>query len=159
LALDSAAWHDNDVAGAVGIEAGGMIRDYRGALVGERPLEMEMLGPGDYIGASEVKALAAGGLLLGGFKSFGMHFPKHHIFPTALKHEFSSRGINIDHHLIRLPLPVHQAIHHGRSGGPWNQAWKEFFEGNRNANAEDIYKYAGELFHRFGLPGGPIIKK
>jgi hypothetical protein len=47
-------WH-----GQVAFSTGGVIRDYRGGIIGERPIEMQMLGPLDAIGAGEFKAGAA----------------------------------------------------------------------------------------------------
>jgi RHS repeat-associated protein len=45
--------------GQAAFSIGGVIRDYRGGIIGERPIEMQMLGPLDMIGVGEVKAGAA----------------------------------------------------------------------------------------------------
>ena len=54
--------------GRLAFDTAGVIRDKRGEIIGERPIEMQMLGPLDYIGAGEIKA---GGLILGGLKNIG----------------------------------------------------------------------------------------
>ncbi|MGE0887717.1 MAG: DUF2380 domain-containing protein [Blastocatellales bacterium] len=137
----------------------GVIRNATGGIIGERGLEMQMLGPLDYIGVGEAKVLAAGGVLLlkGGALSFGKLFPKHHIFPQALRAVFKNAGINIDDYAIRIPKALHDSIH-GHRGGPWVNAWREFFKQNPNATAEEIHKYAGKLLYEFQIPGGPIIR-
>jgi RHS repeat-associated protein len=61
-----ADWHwsmQGDLAihsGELVVSTGGVIRDFDGSIIGERPIEMEMLGPVDAIGAGELKAGAAG---------------------------------------------------------------------------------------------------
>ncbi|HMX24700.1 MAG TPA: DUF2380 domain-containing protein [Blastocatellia bacterium] len=143
--------------GQLAFEIGGVIREGTGGIIGERPIEMNMLGPLDYIGTGEAKILASGGvLLLKGGLSFGKLFPKHHIFPQALRGVFRNAGINIDNYTIRLSRALHQSIH-GNRGGPWVNAWREFFRQNPNATAEEIYKQAGKMLYDFQIPGGPII--
>jgi hypothetical protein len=47
----------------------GVLRDYNGILIGERPIEMQMLGPLDYMSAGQLKAgLAIGVIAIGGLK-------------------------------------------------------------------------------------------
>jgi RHS repeat-associated protein len=60
-------WHLTRLLGSPGIWKGelafdggsGVIRDFNGGIIGERPIEMQMLGPLDYIGVGEIKAGAA----------------------------------------------------------------------------------------------------
>ncbi|MEJ2601210.1 MAG: DUF2380 domain-containing protein [Anaerolineales bacterium] len=82
-----------------------------------------------------------------------INYPWHHIFPqeAELAARFANAGIDIDKHLVELPLEIHKKIHRGPGGGLWNEAWKAFFEIHPNANAQDIYKYAGWLIHEFSL--------
>jgi RHS repeat-associated protein len=57
--------------GMLGVDTSGVLRDFNGNIItgGEQPIEMQMLGPLDYIGVGEFKAgLAVGGLLFGGIK-------------------------------------------------------------------------------------------
>ncbi|NMO22610.1 TIGR02269 family lipoprotein [Pyxidicoccus fallax] len=83
---------------------------------------------------------------------------KHHIFPQepGLKSWFESRGINIHKETMLLDLETHHRIHKGPTGGPWNQAWRNFQEAHRGATQEEMYRYARELIIRFDLIG-PIL--
>ncbi|RKI00654.1 DUF2380 domain-containing protein, partial [Corallococcus sp. AB030] len=69
----------------------------------------------------------------------------------------------------RPPRTAPPAIPHGTSlagrlhsngpkGGMWNEAWRDFKRKNNGAQAEEIFKHAGELIYRFQLLGGPIEK-
>jgi hypothetical protein len=55
-------WHQTQIVGRPAIWKGelvfdsGVLRDFNGHIISERPLEMQMLGPLDYIGAGEIKA-------------------------------------------------------------------------------------------------------
>ena len=65
--------------------------------------------------------------------------------------------MKIHNYTMPIPRDLHQRIHRGgERGGAWNEAWRDFMEARPNARPEDIYKYAGELIHRFQLMGGPI---
>ncbi|WNZ62534.1 TIGR02269 family lipoprotein [Myxococcus sp. MxC21-1] len=84
---------------------------------------------------------------------------KHHIFPQAedLARWFEGQGVKIHSYTMPIPRDVHRRIHGPLgNGGAWNKAWREFRDRNRNASAEEIFKHAGELIHRFELIGGPI---
>jgi RHS repeat-associated protein len=81
---------------------------------------------------------------------------RHHLFPQRpdLAREFARRGINIHNYTIRIPRSIHEQLHRGGPrGGAWNAAWEDFFNANPSASAEDVFRYAGELFHRFQLGG------
>jgi hypothetical protein len=73
-------WHQTQLLGSPGIWKGelgfdggsGVIRDFNGGIIGERPIEMQMLGPGDLIGAGEFKAGAAGLATVLGFSRIGL---------------------------------------------------------------------------------------
>jgi RHS repeat-associated protein len=65
-------WYRTRFLGSPGIWKGelafdggsGVIRDFNGGIIGERPIEMQMLGPLDYIGVGEIKAgIAVAGVL------------------------------------------------------------------------------------------------
>ncbi|QSQ21029.1 TIGR02269 family lipoprotein [Pyxidicoccus parkwayensis] len=84
---------------------------------------------------------------------------KHHIFPRAedLALWFERQGVKIHNYTMPIPLHVHRRIHGGDGrGGAWNRAWREFKTKNDNASPTEIFKFAGELIHRFELIGGPI---
>ncbi|HZH74996.1 MAG TPA: TIGR02269 family lipoprotein [Archangium sp.] len=85
---------------------------------------------------------------------------RHHIFPQAqeLREWFHRQGVaDIHQFTLLIPEHVHIRIHSGGPrGGLWNRAWTEFKEANRNAPADAIYRYAGELIFRFQLTG-PVI--
>ncbi len=51
---------------------------------------------------------------------------RHHIFPVAFKEWFRIRGINIHEETMLLEEHVHQDIHRGPKGGPWNEAWRQY---------------------------------
>jgi hypothetical protein len=53
--------------GMLGVDTGGVLRDFNGNIItgGERPIEMQMLGPADYLGAGEFKAGASLAAALG----------------------------------------------------------------------------------------------
>jgi uncharacterized lipoprotein (TIGR02269 family) len=88
-------------------------------------------------------------------------FPWHHIFPQRadLAKKFLAQNIDIHKHLLELPLSDHIRIHSGAPrGGLWNLAWENFIKKYPEANAEQIYIYAGWLIYEFGLDGiGRII--
>ncbi|MBL0698385.1 TIGR02269 family lipoprotein [Comamonas sp. JC664] len=84
---------------------------------------------------------------------------KHHIFPQAedLARWFEGRGVKIHDYTMPIPREVHRRIHGpGGNGGAWNNAWREFRDRKQNARPEEIFRFAGELIHRFELIGGPI---
>ena len=86
-------------------------------------------------------------------------FEKHHIFPQqeVLAIWFTSRHIDIHAYTIRLPKSFHAWLHSGGAqGGQWNAAWRKFMDENRNASAEDMWRFAGELMIRFGV-NGPLM--
>ncbi|MCP3100948.1 TIGR02269 family lipoprotein [Myxococcus sp. K15C18031901] len=84
---------------------------------------------------------------------------KHHIFPQSkdLAAWFERQGVKIHNYTMPIPLSVHRRIHDGTGrGGAWNDAWRDFRANNENASPVEIFKFAGELIHRFELMGGPI---
>jgi uncharacterized lipoprotein (TIGR02269 family) len=80
---------------------------------------------------------------------------KHHIFPQEkeLKLWFESKKINIHQWTLVLLKEDHDRIHRGPKGGPWNEAWRQYRDNNFDASKEEIWRYAGELIHRFALYG------
>jgi uncharacterized lipoprotein (TIGR02269 family) len=88
----------------------------------------------------------------------GQPTEKHHIFPQekGLKAWFKSKEINVHEWTLILLKEDHDRIHKGPSGGPWNEAWRQYRDNNRLATKKEIWLYAGELIHRFGLYG-PVI--
>lgn len=82
---------------------------------------------------------------------------RHHIFPVAFKEWFHIKGINIHEETMLLEEHVHQDIHRGPKGGPWNEAWRQYIAiHGEDAAKDDIWRYAGELLYRFRI-NGPII--
>lgn len=81
---------------------------------------------------------------------------KHHIFPQEerLATWFEGKGIDIHAFTIRVPKSFHTWLHSGGpKGGQWNEAWREFRKKNDKANADEIWRFAGELMIRFGVNG------
>ena len=78
---------------------------------------------------------------------------KHHIFPQEFKAWFELNGINIHQWTMFIEAELHQDIHRGPSGGPWNAAWRQYIQGKRRRKVakEEIWKHAWELCVRFGL--------
>lgn len=87
----------------------------------------------------------------------------HHVFPKQFRSRFGDAGINIDDFTVTIN---HNTTHlrgvhfsglpnQGMPGG-WNKRWAEFFDGNPNASATDIYQFGGGLMDEFGLSGLPI---
>jgi uncharacterized lipoprotein (TIGR02269 family) len=87
-------------------------------------------------------------------------FEKHHIFPQqrVLAEWFKRKGIDIHAFTIPVPRSFHQWLHSGGpEGGQWNEAWRQFMKENHNtAEAEDMWRFAGELMMRFGV-NGPLV--
>lgn len=81
---------------------------------------------------------------------------KHHIFPWEFEEWFTSKGINIHKETMLLEEHIHKDIHRGASGGAWNAAWRDFKNSKFNATKEEIWRFAGELLHRFNI-NGPIV--
>jgi uncharacterized lipoprotein (TIGR02269 family) len=85
---------------------------------------------------------------------------KHHLFPQAQQFRawFTERGINIHEWTMLLPAEVHLRIHRGADGGPWNAAWRQFYEANQHrvVPREELFRKAFELAFRFDIVG-PIM--
>jgi uncharacterized lipoprotein (TIGR02269 family) len=63
---------------------------------------------------------------------------KHHVFPQAMKEWFTDRGVNIHEWTLVLDKQIHEKIHYGANGGPWNAAWRRFIEDNTVAPLQAI---------------------
>jgi uncharacterized lipoprotein (TIGR02269 family) len=84
-------------------------------------------------------------------------FEKHHIFPQQLARWFEIKGIDIHAFTIRVPRSFHQWLHSGGpEGGQWNEAWRQFRDGNLDARPDEVWRFAGELMMRFGV-NGPLV--
>ncbi|HZI11638.1 MAG TPA: TIGR02269 family lipoprotein [Myxococcus sp.] len=81
---------------------------------------------------------------------------KHHVFPQAFKEWFSSRGVNIHEWTLVLDKQVHQNIHRGELGGPWNAEWAHYIRYNGRANRQAIHLFAMQMIFRFDL-SGPVV--
>ncbi|MCP3136483.1 SitA6 family polymorphic toxin lipoprotein [Pyxidicoccus xibeiensis] len=81
---------------------------------------------------------------------------KHHVFPRAFKAWFNSRGINIHEWTLVLDKQVHQNIHRGEAGGPWNAEWNHYILNNIDAPRQAIHLFAVQLIFRFEL-SGPVV--
>jgi len=92
-------------------------------------------------------------------KQLGSSGVFHHIFPRAFAGRFAQLGINVDNFTMRIAPSLHNSIHEPpfTSGGWWNAAWATWFANNPNATAKDAFIFAGELIHKFGLSGGPVV--
>ncbi|MFY0526653.1 TIGR02269 family lipoprotein [Archangium gephyra] len=76
---------------------------------------------------------------------------KHHIFPQEFREWFKEKGIDIHQWTMLIEKQLHERIHRGARGGPWNDAWRQFKNLNGGATQEEIWKHAWELCVRFGL--------
>jgi uncharacterized lipoprotein (TIGR02269 family) len=81
---------------------------------------------------------------------------KHHIFPQEFKGWFDIKGISIHHYTVLVDKELHDRIHRGASGGPWNAAWREFQKTKPEALKDEIWAYAWELCVKFGIYG-PVL--
>jgi len=83
---------------------------------------------------------------------------KHHLFPQQprLAEWFRRKGINIHEHTMVVEREVHDQLHRGAEGGPWNEAWREFRRANEGATEAQIWEHAVKLIFRFRLTG-PLI--
>jgi uncharacterized lipoprotein (TIGR02269 family) len=82
---------------------------------------------------------------------------KHHVFPQEFKDWFSLKGINIHSWTIVIEKSIHEKIHHGRSGGPWNGEWRQYISANfQTANEQTIHLFATQMLFRFDL-SGPVV--
>jgi uncharacterized lipoprotein (TIGR02269 family) len=85
---------------------------------------------------------------------------KHHLFPQQpkLAQWFKAQGINIHQWTMLVPEHVHLRIHRGASGGPWNEAWRQFKTANehRRVPPEELLRKAFELAFRFDIVG-PVM--
>ena len=83
---------------------------------------------------------------------------KHHLFPqqAILARWFQSRGINIHEHTMVVERGVHDRLHRGAEGGPWNAQWREFMTNNRRATEAQIWEQAVKMILRFEL-SGPMV--
>jgi len=85
----------------------------------------------------------------------GKPYEKHHIYPQArdLKEWFEGKGINIHEWTLALEVEEHRRIHRGANGGPWNEAWRQYRNANRDATKLEIELHAGQLIYEFNLYG------
>jgi uncharacterized lipoprotein (TIGR02269 family) len=85
---------------------------------------------------------------------------KHHLFPQAqeFREWFKERGINIHEWTMLLPEQVHLCIHRGANGGPWNEAWRQFYHANKErvVPREELFRKAFDLAFRFDI-AGPLM--
>jgi len=81
---------------------------------------------------------------------------KHHVFPQAFKKWFTARGVNIHEWTLVLDKQVHEKIHRGESGGPWNAEWERYIQINRFAPRQAIHLFAVQMIFRFQL-SGPVV--
>ncbi|MFP2907512.1 TIGR02269 family lipoprotein [Pyxidicoccus sp. 3LFB2] len=78
---------------------------------------------------------------------------KHHVFPQAFKKWFTQRGVNIHEWTLVIDKQVHEKIHYGGSGGPWNAEWDRYIKKNPLAKRQDIHLLAVQMIFRFDLSG------
>ncbi len=81
---------------------------------------------------------------------------KHHVFPQAFKTWFTFRGVNIHEWTLVMDKQLHQSIHRGEAGGPWNAEWAHYIRYNQLANRQAIHLFATQMIFRFNL-SGPVV--
>jgi uncharacterized lipoprotein (TIGR02269 family) len=82
---------------------------------------------------------------------------KHHVFPQEFKDWFKLKDINIHSRTIVIEKSIHEKIHSGGRGGPWNAAWRRYISENfQTANQQSIHLFATQMIFRFDL-SGPIV--
>jgi RHS repeat-associated protein len=109
-----------------------------------------LLGEG---GALGLQGLSVAATAYGDAWTNTVRLVKHHIFPVELKARFLKAGVRVNSHTMELIETLHKEIHRGPGGGPWNQAWHEFFAANPEATAADVYQKGQEMIEEFGLWG------
>lgn len=84
-------------------------------------------------------------------------YVKHHVIPRMFEKWFKRKRIDIHEWTLIVERSIHQRIHAGAKGGPWNAAWKQYIddEGER-ASKQDIHVFALKLILRFEL-SGPVV--
>lgn len=55
-----------------------------------------------------------------------------------------------------LDKQVHEKIHYGANGGPWNAEWRHFINANAFAPLQAIHLFAVQMIFRFDL-AGPVV--
>jgi hypothetical protein len=55
-----------------------------------------------------------------------------------------------------LEKHVHERIHSGPRGGPWNAAWRQYIKDNDKPDEQAIHVFALRLIFRFEL-SGPVV--
>ncbi|NMO19069.1 TIGR02269 family lipoprotein [Pyxidicoccus fallax] len=81
---------------------------------------------------------------------------KHHVFPQAFKRWFERQGVNIHEWTLVIDKQVHERIHRGKSGGPWNAEWDAYIRLNPFAKQQAIHLFAVQMIFRFDL-AGPVV--
>jgi uncharacterized lipoprotein (TIGR02269 family) len=81
---------------------------------------------------------------------------KHHVFPQAFKTWFTFKGINIHEWTLVIDKQVHENIHRGGMGGPWNAEWDRYIKLNRGATKQAIHLFAMQMIFRYDL-AGPVV--
>ena len=81
---------------------------------------------------------------------------RHHVFPQAFKKWFTRQGINIHEWTLVLDKQVHEKIHRGANGGPWNAEWRRYIDDNPLAKRQAIHLFATQMIFRFDL-SGPVV--
>jgi RHS repeat-associated protein len=82
----------------------------------------------------------------------------HHVFPRAFRPFFERVGIDIDRHLVSIPVCVHRWLHSGKGTGPggqWNATWRQFIAKNPNASTDEIFDQLLKMLDEIGLGGPP----
>ncbi|RYZ17126.1 MAG: TIGR02269 family lipoprotein [Myxococcaceae bacterium] len=82
---------------------------------------------------------------------------RHHIFPQAFKAHFERKRIEIHQYVLAIDAEVHARIHRGERGGPWNQDWKLFIDGEGlDATIPRHFEHASWMIQKYGLFGLPM---
>lgn len=83
---------------------------------------------------------------------------KHHLFSQQpiLARWFRRKGIDIHKYTMVVERAVHNRIHRGAEGGPWNAEWRAFMTNNPSATQAQLWEQAMKMIFRFELTG-PIV--
>lgn len=74
----------------------------------------------------------------------------HHVFPQKYESFFKKRGILIHLSTVRLPANKHLKWVHGGKDR-WSTDWKKWIDENPNASNNELYRFAGEMLHKYDI--------
>ncbi|MGE6758501.1 TIGR02269 family lipoprotein [Corallococcus interemptor] len=82
---------------------------------------------------------------------------RHHIFPQAFKQHFTDKNIDIHKYVLMIDAEVHERIHRGKRGGPWNEDWRAFIEQDPVSRPiPEYFEHASWMIQKYELFGLPM---